>query len=75
MSRRSMTRDEGNRLYQRHLAAALVASLGFDAAVEAGQANQWQGILGVLFAERPTAQAGALGQRRRALDFAAGEYA
>ncbi|MFQ5958232.1 MAG: hypothetical protein ACE5LF_02575 [Alphaproteobacteria bacterium] len=75
MSRRSMTRDEGNRLYQRHLAAALVASLGFDAAVEVCQGNQWQGILGVLLAERPTAQAGALGQRRRAMDFATGDNA
>ena len=36
--------DEGNRLYQRDLSKALVASLGFDAALEACESNGWEGI-------------------------------
>ncbi len=51
MSRQTPSPDEANHLYQRSLAEALVASLGFDAALEACQNNGWQGVLGVLLAE------------------------
>ncbi len=52
MLRQSIGPDEGNHLYQRKLAAALVASLGFDAALEACRSNGWEGILRALLTER-----------------------
>ena len=51
MPRQTPSPDQANHLYQRSLAEALVASLGFDAALEACQNNGWQGVLGVLLAE------------------------
>ena len=44
--------EEGNHLYQRKLAAALVASLGFDAALETCQRNGWEGVLSMLSTKR-----------------------
>ncbi|MEE8252815.1 MAG: hypothetical protein V3R17_02660 [Hyphomicrobium sp.] len=52
MLRQSISPDEGNHLYQRKLAVALVASLGFDAALEACQSNRWEGVLRALLTER-----------------------
>ena len=43
--------EEGNHLYQRKLAAALVASVGFDAALETCQRNGWEGVLSMLAAK------------------------
>ena len=40
--------DEGNRLYQRDLAKALVASFGSDAALEACESNGWEGVCRIL---------------------------
>ncbi len=48
-----MSAEEGNHLYQRKLATALVASLGFDTALETCRGNDWEGILGVLLTDRP----------------------
>ena len=52
--RHAMSPDEGNHLYQRELAMALVASLGFDGALEVCQSNGWEGVLGRLLVKRPT---------------------
>ncbi len=41
-----------NRHYQRDLAEALVAGLGFDAALETCRQNAWEGALGVLLARK-----------------------
>lgn len=41
-----------NRRYQRDLAEALVAGLGFDAALETCRQNAWEGALGVLLARK-----------------------
>ncbi len=43
--------DEGNRLYQRDLAKALVASFGSDAALEACESNGWEGVCRILLFE------------------------
>ncbi len=53
MFHQSMIAEEGNHLYQRKLAAVLVASLGFDAALETCQSNGWEGVLSMLLTKRP----------------------
>ncbi len=53
MLHQSMSAEEGNHFYQRKLATALVASLGFDTALETCRSNDWEGILGVLLTDRP----------------------
>ena len=50
-----MSHEKDNHPYQRELASALVASLGFDDALEACRSNGWDGVLRVLLAERPAA--------------------
>ena len=46
---------EGNRRYQRDLAKALVANLGFNAAMETCASNGWEGILRELRVDRSAA--------------------
>lgn len=46
---------QDNHPYQRDLAAALVAGLGYDDALAARRSNGWDGVLRVLLAERPAA--------------------
>ena len=41
-----------NRSYQQQLADSLVASLGWEEAVYACQANTWDGVLAILLQER-----------------------
>ena len=53
MLHQTMSAEEGNHLYQRKLATALVASLGFDTALETCLSNDWEGVLGVLLTDRP----------------------
>ncbi len=53
MFHQSMSTEESNHLYQRKLATALVASLGFDTALETCRGNDWGGILGILLTDRP----------------------
>ncbi len=48
-----MSTEESNHLYQRKLATVLVASLGFDTALETCPSNDWDGILGILLTDRP----------------------
>ncbi len=52
MFHQSMSAEEGNHLYQRKLATALVASLGFDAALDTCRGNDWEGVLRALLTER-----------------------
>ncbi len=52
MFHQSMSAEESNHLYQRKLATALVASIGFDTALETCQSNGWEGILRALLTER-----------------------
>ncbi len=60
-----MNRDKGDHFYLRDMAAALVAGLGFDAALEACKSNGWDGVLRVLLAEPLATSAGARRQRGR----------
>ena len=60
-----MNRDKGDPLYPRDLAAALVASLGLDAALEACKSNGSDGVLRVLLADRPIASIRARGYQVR----------
>ena len=53
MLHQSMSAEESNHLYQRKLATALVASLGFDTALETCRSNDWDGTLGILLTDRP----------------------
>ena len=53
MPRRYVDSVEGNHRYQRDLARSLVASIGFGAALEACLSNGWEGVLHMLFVERP----------------------
>ena len=55
MSREPVRYEQDNHPYQRDLAAALVASLGFDDALAACRSNGWDGVLRVLLAARPAA--------------------
>ena len=48
-----MNRDTGNQDYQRDFAAGFVASLGFDDALKACRSNGWDGVLGMLLADKP----------------------
>lgn len=48
----SVSSSDGNRRYQADLAAVLVSSLGFDAALETCRTNGWDGVLGILLAQR-----------------------
>lgn len=59
--------DEGNHLYQRQLATALVDGLGPDAGLETAQSNGWEGVLGVFLGKRP-------GTSRRSSDSVKGAH-
>lgn len=50
-----MSHAQDNHPYLRDLAAALVAGLGFDAALAACRSNGWDGVLRGLLAARPAA--------------------
>ena len=62
-------RDEGNHDYWRALAASLVAERGIDDALETSRRRGWNGVWGVLVAQRSAAVGGATldaaGQARR----------
>ncbi len=62
-------RDEGNHFYWRALAASLVAERGIDDALETSRRRGWNGVWGVLVAQRSAAVGGAArspaGQARR----------
>lgn len=62
-------RDEGNHHYWRALAGSLVAERGIDDALETSRRRGWNGVWGVLVAQRSTAVGGAApgaaGQTRR----------
>ncbi|MCH7887744.1 MAG: hypothetical protein IIA00_00520 [Proteobacteria bacterium] len=55
MSHERVSHAQDNHPYQRDLAAALVAGLGYDDALAACRSNGWDGVLRVLLAERPAA--------------------
>ena len=55
MSHEPVSHAPDNHPYQRDLAAALVAGLGYDDALAACRSNGWDGVLRVLLAERPAA--------------------
>lgn len=52
---------EGNHCYQRDLAKALVANLGFNAALETCASNGWEGIMRELRVDRSAASIDAQG--------------
>ncbi len=62
-------RDEGNHHYWRALAASLAAERGIDDALETSRRRGWNGVWGVLIAQRSAAVGGAArnaaGQARR----------
>ncbi len=55
VSHEPVSHEQDNHPYQRDLASALVAGLGYDDALEACRSNGWDGVLRVLLAERPAA--------------------
>ena len=55
MSHEPVSHAPDNHPYQRDLAAALVAGLGYDDALAACRSNGWDGVLRVLLAARPAA--------------------
>ena len=55
VSHKPVSHAQDNHPYQRDLAAALVAGLGFDDALAVCRSNGWDGVLRVLLAERPVA--------------------
>jgi len=58
-------RDEGNHDYWRALAASLVAERGIDDALETSRRRGWNGVWGVLVAQRSVAARTPAGQARR----------
>ena len=61
---------QGNRDYQRELAAALIASDGLDAALQTCLNNGWEGVMHVLLATRIAAPTQARDQAVRPHSFA-----
>lgn len=55
VSHERVSHAQDNHPYLRDLAAALVAGLGFDAALAACRSNGWDGVLRGLLAARPAA--------------------
>ncbi len=55
---------QGNRDYQREMAAALIASDGLDTALQTCLNNGWEGITHVLLATRAVASVHVTGQPR-----------
>lgn len=55
VSHERVSHAQDNHPYQRDLAAALLAGLGYDDALAACRSNGWDGVLRVLLAERPAA--------------------
>ena len=53
---------QGNRDYQREMAAALIASDGLDGALQTCLNNGWEGVMHVLLATRAVASVNATGQ-------------
>ena len=61
---------QGNREYQREMAAALIASDGLDAALQTCLNNGWEGVMHVLLATRIAAPTRARDQSVRPHSFA-----